>query len=128
MIDLKLVFNASYEEVSRSVSGRGAGGFVGALIGGILVDKFDRSLDLITALVETMAAAAVTYIPFAPDVGMLWFLCFILGACSGVANIGKKNHRLIQQLCFIGSVKDFWNMPEFKTLDPTLHRTSVPKS
>ena len=91
MIDLKLIFNASYEEVSRSVSGRGAGGFMGALAGGILVDKFDGSLDLIIALFETVAAAVIAYVPFSSGVNLLWFHYCLLGICSGVANIGKNN-------------------------------------
>ena len=89
MIDLKLVFHATYEEMSRSVSARGVGGFAGALVGGILVDKFERSLDLIIAAIEVLSAVAVIYVPFAPDVNFLWFLYFVLGSCGSMASIGK---------------------------------------
>ena len=85
MIDLKLVFHASYEEMSRSVSARGVGGFVGALLGGILVDKFERSLDLIIAAIEIVSSFAVTYVPFSPDVSFLWFLYFVLGSCGSMS-------------------------------------------
>ena len=88
MIDLKLVFHASYEEVSRSVSARGIGGFAGAVVGGILVDKFEHSTDLIVATIEVVSSFTVSYVPFAPDVNFLWFLYFILGICGSVANIG----------------------------------------
>lgn len=87
LIDIKLLFSASYEEVSRSVSGRGAGGFVGALLGGILVDKFDRSLDLLVALSETVASVAVLTIPFSLGINFLWFHYFTMGACSGIIGI-----------------------------------------
>ena len=89
MIDLKLIFHASYEEVSRSVSARGVGGFTGALIGGFLVDKYENSLYLITACIEIVAAIGVTCVPFSPDVNFLWLLYFILGICASIANIGK---------------------------------------
>ena len=92
MIDIKLIFHASYEEVSRSVSARGVGGFTGALIGGFLVDKFENCLDLIIASIEILSSVAVTYVPFSPDVNFLWFLYFILGICGSVANIGKLRY------------------------------------
>ena len=78
--------------MSRSVSGRGAGGFVGALLGGILVDKFDRSLDLLVALSETVASVAVLTIPFSLGINFLWFHYFIMGACSGIIGIGNNNN------------------------------------
>ena len=88
MIDLKLIFHASYEEVSRSVSARGVGGFTGALLGGFLVDKYGNSLYLITACIEIVASVGVTCVPFAPDVNFLWVLYFVLGSCASIANIG----------------------------------------
>ncbi|XP_060571193.1 sodium-dependent glucose transporter 1-like isoform X3 [Ruditapes philippinarum] len=87
MIDIKIIFSATYEEVSRSVSGRGAGGFFGALIGGILVDKCSNSLDLLIALSETIAGLAIILVPYTYTINTLWFHYFALGVCSGVIGI-----------------------------------------
>ena len=90
MIDIKLIFNATYNEVSRSVSGRGAGGLTGALIGGFLIDKFDNSLDIFIAVSETFAGLAVMGIPYSPSVNTLWFHYFCLGALGAIIGIGKR--------------------------------------
>lgn len=89
LIDIKLIFKASNEDVSRSVSGRGAGGFTGAMIGGILADRFSHSLDLFVALSETIAGFAIMLVPYSFSVHTLWFHYFILGTCGGVIGIGK---------------------------------------
>jgi predicted MFS family arabinose efflux permease len=89
MIDIKIIFSATYEEVSRSVSGRGAGGFFGALIGGILVDKFSNSLDLLIALSETIAGLAIILVPYTYTMNTLWFHYLILGMCNSIVGIGK---------------------------------------
>lgn len=89
MIDIRIIFQASFEEVSRSVSGRGAGGFFGALIGGLLVDRCSHSLDLLIAISETLATLAITFIPYTYNINTLWFHYFVLGVCNGVIVIGK---------------------------------------
>ncbi|XP_060571191.1 sodium-dependent glucose transporter 1-like isoform X1 [Ruditapes philippinarum] len=87
MIDIKIIFSATYEEVSRSVSGRGAGGFFGALIGGFLVDKFSNSLDLLIALSETIAGLAIILVPYTYTINTLWFHYLILGMCNSIVGI-----------------------------------------
>ncbi|XP_053398393.1 sodium-dependent glucose transporter 1A-like [Mercenaria mercenaria] len=87
MIDIKLIFNATYEEVSRSVSGRGAGGFCGALIGGFLVDRFSHSSDLIIAVSETIAALAIMFVPYSHSANTIWFHYFFTGICGVTINI-----------------------------------------
>ncbi|XP_045196704.2 sodium-dependent glucose transporter 1-like [Mercenaria mercenaria] len=87
MIDIKIIFKATYEDVSRSVSGRGAGGFCGALVAGFLVDRFSHSLDLLIALAETVAGLAIMTLPYTFTINTLWFHYFTLGVCSGVVGI-----------------------------------------
>lgn len=87
MIDIKIIFKATYEEVSRSVSGRGAGGFVGAIIGGFLVDKCSNCLDFLIALSEMIAGLTIMFAPYTYSINTLWFHYFILGVCSGVIGI-----------------------------------------
>jgi predicted MFS family arabinose efflux permease len=89
LVDIKLIFNATYEEVSRSVSGRGAGGFCGAFIGGFLVEKFGHSLDLLIAVSETLAALVVMFIPYSHNVNTIWFHYFCMGICGVTINIGN---------------------------------------
>lgn len=111
MIDIKLIFNATYEEVSRSVSGRGAGGFSGAVVGGFLVHKFGHSLDLLVALSETVAAVAIMFVPYSHSVNTIWFHYLIIGCCGGVINIAgvrsvltlfPKKAAVCLQLLFVG--------------------------
>lgn len=90
MIDVKLIFNATFEEVSRSVSGRGAGGFVGALIGGILIDRFGHSLDFVVGVCETAAAVAIAFLPFSPSISTVWIHYFTIGFTASIINMGKK--------------------------------------
>ncbi|KAL4233831.1 hypothetical protein ACF0H5_008507 [Mactra antiquata] len=87
LIDIKLLFNSSFEDVSRSVSGRGAGGFTGAVIGGIFADRFSHALDLFVAVSETIAGFAIMAVPYSFSVHTLWFHYFTLGACGGVIGI-----------------------------------------
>ena len=89
MIDIKLIFKgATYEDVSRSVSGRGAGGFVGSLIGGVLVDKYSNNLDLFIGMSAVISSATIMFLPFSFSVHTLWFHYFVLGMCSGITGIG----------------------------------------
>ena len=74
------------------MSGRGAGGFIGALLGGMLVDKVENSMDLLVAVPQTVASLAVLTIPFSLGVSFLWFHYLTLGICSGIMNIGKFNY------------------------------------
>lgn len=87
MIDIKLIYKATYEDVSRSVSGRGAGGFTGALIGGYLVDRFGHSLDLLIGISETVAAAAIITAPYTFSVETLWFHYLTVGICAAVISM-----------------------------------------
>ena len=89
MIDIKIIFGATNQEVSRSVSGRGAGGFIGALIGGILVDRFGLALDLLIAMSEAVAGLAIMFAPFTYTINTLWFHYFTLGVCNSIICIGE---------------------------------------
>lgn len=94
MFDVKLIFNATYEEVSLSVSGRGAGGLAGAFIGGFVVDRFSNNLDLVIGICETVAALAISWLPFAPDIETVWIHYFILGIMGAVVGIGMYIYAL----------------------------------
>ena len=82
------------------MSGRGAGGFIGALLGGMLVDKFENSMDLLVAVPQTVASLAVLTIPFSPGVSYLWFHYLTLGVCSGIMNIGNDQSIQLSYDCF----------------------------
>ena len=89
MMDLKLIFNTNYASLTQAVSGRGIGGIVGALLGGVIADKFQKRLDLCIGLFCVISAAVLAYIPVAPTIDYLWYLYFGLGCATCVVNICK---------------------------------------
>ena len=104
MIDIRIIYTANYEDVASSISGRGAGGFVGALLGGFLVDKFAQHIDLQIALAQTVASVAVLTVPFSFAISFVFFHYFTLGLCGAIINIGK-NYRFL--LCSLFSFNKF---------------------
>lgn len=94
MIDLKLIYNTNYESVTRAVSGRGAGGFIGAIIGAFLVDKYEARLELFTAIASTTAGACVVMVTKAPTVDYVWMLFCAIGCCSNIINMGMSLYYL----------------------------------
>ena len=88
MIDLKARTNSSYESLAAAVSGTSVGYFFGALIGGLLVDKFGLFCDLMIAVALDGGAAATVVIPWAQRTEVIWVLCSVQGLCSGVLNTG----------------------------------------
>ena len=87
--DLKLRAGINYEEVSRAVSGRSIGFFIGAAIGGFLVDKLDPFLDIIIAICLDLMGAFAIIAPHSPYVELLWFIFVMQGTFEGIINIGK---------------------------------------
>ena len=91
--DLKWRLNASYEKVARAVATREGGFLSGAILGGLLVDKFTGCCNLIVALSLCGAALATAVVPWAPTTEILGFLCFVRGFFEGLINIGKFKYR-----------------------------------
>ena len=87
--DLKLRANTNYEHVARAVSGRSVGFFLGAAIGGFLVDKFDRYLDLMIALCLDLMGVAGIVVPYSPYLELYWVLFVLQGTFEGVINVGE---------------------------------------
>lgn len=87
--DLKLRAHLDYEEVSRAMSGRSIGFFIGAAIGGFLVDKLDPYCDLMVAVCLDLGATATIVAPHAQEIALLWFLFVMQGTFEGIINIGK---------------------------------------
>ena len=72
------------------MSGRGAGGFTGALVGGVIVDRYSNSLDLVMALCEMAAAMAIASLPFSASINTVWLHYFTLGFTGAMINMGRK--------------------------------------
>ena len=89
LIDLKITFNSSYEEITRSVSARGVGVFLGALVAGLFVDILGPNKDWLITLSQTMFTVAIVLTPFVRDLTVLWLLFFTLGSAAGMANVCK---------------------------------------
>lgn len=89
--DLKLRAHLDYEEVSRAMSGRSIGFFIGAAIGGFLVDKLDPYCDLMVAVCLDLGATATIVAPHAQEIALLWFLFVMQGTFEGIINIGKHS-------------------------------------
>ena len=88
--DLIIKTNSDYELVSRAISGRSVGFFIGAAIGGPLVDKLGDFCDLMIAICLDGAAVATAVAPYCSDISLLWFFFVLGGTFEGVINIGKK--------------------------------------
>ena len=89
LIDMKITFKASYEEITRSVSARGVGVFLGALIAGLFVDLLGPKKDWLVFVSQALFVIAILVMPFAGNLGALWALFFALGAAGGMANVGE---------------------------------------
>ena len=89
LIDLKLRTHSNYEAVATAVSGRSAGFFIGAVLGGLLVDKLGAYCDLLVALSLNGGAAATVILPWVHITDLLFFITLCQGTFEGVINIGK---------------------------------------
>lgn len=108
--DLKLRAHLDYEEVSRAMSGRSIGFFIGAAIGGFLVDKLDPYCDLMVAVCLDLGATATIVAPHAQEIALLWFLFVMQGTFEGIINIGKIQFSFNTPSCRRIRVKplDYW--------------------
>ena len=88
LIDLKTRTNSSYESLAVAVSGASIGYFIGAVAGGFLIDKFGLFLDLALAVGLDLGAVGTVAIPWIPNTQLLWILCCLLGASTGIVNTG----------------------------------------
>ena len=86
---MKITFKANYEELTRSVSARGVGIFLGALFAGLFVDVLGPKKDWLVTLSQALFTVTMLSIPFVGSLSTLWFLFFVLGAAAGTANVGK---------------------------------------
>ncbi|XP_052240084.1 sodium-dependent glucose transporter 1-like isoform X1 [Dreissena polymorpha] len=87
MIDLKLLYKTNYESVTRAVAGRGVGGFLGAVVGAFVVDKYQRHLDLCCGVSTSIAGLCVAMVTYVPSIDYVWLLYCVLGCCSNLVNI-----------------------------------------
>ena len=86
--DLIIKTDSDYELVSRATSGRSVGYFIGAVIGGPLVDKLGKYCDLMIAISMDGAAVATVVAPYSSNINLLWFFLCLGGIFEGVINIG----------------------------------------
>ena len=84
--DLKARTNSSYEAVATVVAGKNIGYFTGAILGGILIDKFGLFCDLMVALSLDILASATIYIPWVSRTELIWVLCFVKSIGGGILN------------------------------------------
>ena len=88
LIDLKIITGTSYEVVARAASGRGFGFFIGALIGGFLVEKLDAFCDLIVGICVSLMGVfgiLITYV----DTTWMFVIILLQGVYEGVVNVGE---------------------------------------
>lgn len=89
--DLMLKTDGSYEDVSRAISGRSVGFFIGAAIGGVLVDAFHPYCNLMIAVCLDGIAIVTTIAPYMTSVNVVWALFVLAGTFEGIINIsGQK--------------------------------------
>ncbi|WAR06806.1 MFS4B-like protein [Mya arenaria] len=90
MIDLRIRFNCTSEDVARSVSAQGFGIFIGALIGGSTVDAMGSWRFLLVTASVAMASLAVMAMPFYINLTFLWFMFLITGGAAGLINVAGQ--------------------------------------
>ena len=88
LIDLKARTNSNYEDLATALAGQSAGYVIGAVTGGLLVDKLGLFCELLVALCLDGMAVATTAIPWAPWTQLIWFLCCLQGFFAGILNTG----------------------------------------
>ena len=84
LIGLKTRINSSYESLTVAVSGASISYLIGAVIGGFLIDKFGLFLDLALGVGLDLGAVGTVAIPWIPNTQLLWLLCCLLGALTGM--------------------------------------------
>ena len=89
LIDLRARTNSTYEALATAVASKNIGYFTGAILGGILVDKYGLFCDLMLALSLDATAFATIGIPWVSRTELIWVLCFIKGVGGGVLNTCK---------------------------------------
>ncbi|XP_052811849.1 sodium-dependent glucose transporter 1-like [Mya arenaria] len=111
MIDLRLIYATNYASVTRAVAGRGAGCFIGAAVGGVLIDRWPSLLELWCAVFTTVAGLGVSMVTYLPSIDHVWLLYLLLGAASSIVNIAgtklalsmwKEKSSIILQLLHMG--------------------------
>ena len=71
------------------MAGKNIGYFTGAILGGILIDKFGLFCDLMVALSLDILAFATIYIPWVSRTELMWVLCFVKGTGGRIRNTCK---------------------------------------
>lgn len=74
------------------------------ITGGPLVDRFVSHCDLMVAVCLTGGGIATIFVPWAPVVGLLWFIIVAQGTFEGVINIGNTTDVIIIKLCVVNPV------------------------
>ncbi|XP_052076819.1 sodium-dependent glucose transporter 1B-like [Mytilus californianus] len=85
--DLIIKTNSDYELVSRAISGQSVGYFIGAIIGGPLIDKYEKWCYVTIAICLDCAAVAIFAAPYATNTNTLWALLAVAASFEGVVNI-----------------------------------------
>ena len=75
--------------ISRAISGRSVGDFIGAFFGGFLVDKLEQYCDLVIALDLDIAVVSTTIAPYCSDISLIWFSHVFGGIAEAIICIGK---------------------------------------
>ncbi|KAL4233506.1 hypothetical protein ACF0H5_008187 [Mactra antiquata] len=90
MIDLRMRFDADSESVARSISALGVGVFVGALLGGLLIDTLGTWKILLVTAAQVLVTVVIVSMPFVGSLGALWVMFFALGTSAGVVNVSGQ--------------------------------------
>ena len=88
LIDLKIITNTNYEDVSRAVSGRAFGFFIGAAIGGLLIEKLDPFCDVMLAICLDFIGIFGIVVPYLSSTSWMFFVILLQGTFEGIINIG----------------------------------------
>ncbi|CAH1787537.1 unnamed protein product [Owenia fusiformis] len=86
--DLMVRVDSNYEEISRGLTGKSVGVFVGAIMGGYLCDRFSRHVDLLMSMALFVAAVATVFVPWCNKLGLLAVMFLLQGTAEGVINAG----------------------------------------
>lgn len=88
--DLKTRSGSNYEEISRVLSARSAGLFLGSIIGGAVHDHWARRRDLVLAVALLMSALTITIAPWCTSLWLLGIIFHVMGHSHGLLTTGAN--------------------------------------
>lgn len=81
LLDLQLLANTTFSKIALLLPVRSLGYAVGSVVGGIVGDRFDHQIVIMTALL--ISAISMIMFPLFPLIVLMMVFIFVSGVCNG---------------------------------------------